>query len=224
MAEIIDVIVTKILPIVSALVTIIGLFKGWVLTKQALFEQREKLSKHSYEIYKISGDESLKNLSVEYGYAAITKESFLTLEQRKALIQSRNPTRDIDSFIKCRHLLTIETNPLRFKWKASRFNKKWYFYTIVIARIIGYVLGSVVLTIPFTGSVFMPSSWLTDIYAMPPLKMVGITLYCFIFGGGFSFICINGATKLLDAYTLIKRHSNISNVETIQSPDNYESV
>lgn len=201
-----DVFITKILPVVSALVTVIGLFKGWVITRQVLFEQREKLSKHSYEIYKICGEESLKNLSVEYGYAAITKDNFLTLEQRKALIQSKNPTRDIDLFIKLRNLLAIDVSPLRFRWKKDRLSVKWYFYGLLTLQSAGYVFSSVIMTVPFTGEIFLYSSWLEKINSLPTLNIIAISIYCFVSGGFFSYFFLNSAAKLLEASWLIQQH------------------
>lgn len=50
MSEILETFVKVILPIILALVAVLSFFKEMFLTKRRIFEEREKLSKLSYDL------------------------------------------------------------------------------------------------------------------------------------------------------------------------------
>lgn len=207
MADILETFIKLALPIILAIVAIISAFKDLFLTKKRVFEEREKLSKLSYDLYKINEDEFLKRLSIEYGYAAITKENFLSFEQRKALVKSENPTRDIDLFVKCRGLLDIRTDPLSFFWKKKRYNNKLYFYTIVAFRIIFYSFGAAIFFMPVFYGTLLPSFIINKIASLSALAKIGLTLYALFSGAFLAYVNLSFAVRLVDAAKLISRHN-----------------
>lgn len=206
MTEKIDIVSKVIIPAISLIITAGVALKGWITSRQAKFEEREKISKHAYEMYKISGDEKLKKLSLEYGYAAITRDSFLNIHQRKALVQSKNPTRDIDDYIKCRTLLDIITSPLGFEWKKERFKKRWYYNLIFATNVILFSMGAFLIITPLilalSSKYFLP----IDFLSLPLEKSIGVTAYCEVMG----FLLVSLNLRSLDtlhlASSLIKRH------------------
>lgn len=206
MSEVFETFVKIALPIILALVAVFTACKDLFLTKKRIFEEREKLSKLSYDLYKMTEDEDLKRLAVEYGYAAITKESFLNLTQRKALVKSENPTRDIDLFVKCRGLLDINTEPLSFFWKKKRHGNMIYFSFIVCLRILLYVIGAIILLMPIFSGTFLPDVFLEKISHLPALAKIGLTLYTLFAGAFLAFTNLSAAVRLIDSAKLIKRH------------------
>lgn len=206
MTEFIDFLNKQMLPIIALIITIIGLFKGWVKPRQAIFDQREKLSKHSYEMYKISNDESLKNLAVEYGYAAITKDDFLTLDQRKALVNSKDPVKDIDVFSSCRYLLNIKINPLSFEWKLKRYNNRLYLIFARTCRVVLYGFGCFIFTFPITYDKFFPSM-IIKMETVPSITKGWLVIYCILVGGWIAGVNLLSGRRLTQAKNLIERHN-----------------
>lgn len=206
MSEILEVFVKFALPIILALVAVFSACKELFLTKRRVFEEREKLSKLSYELYKITEDDDLKRLAIEYGYAAITKESFLNLEQRKALVKSEDPTKDIDLFVKCRGLLNIKTEPLSFFWKKKRHSNIFSFILIVTFRVLLYVIGVIIFLMPLFYSIILPNSLVEKLSELPALTKIGITLYGLFAGAFLAYTNLSAAARLIDSYKLIKRH------------------
>ncbi|POW56543.1 hypothetical protein C3408_13935 [Candidatus Pantoea alvi] len=206
MSEILEIFVKVALPIILALVAIFSACKDLFLTKKRIFEEREKLSKLSYDLYKITEDEDLKRLAVEYGYAAITKENFLNLAQRKALVRSENPTRDIDLFVKCRGLLDIKTEPLSFFWKKKRHSNIISLAFIISLKMFLYVFGAIIFLMPLFYSVFLPDYFVEKMSHLAPLAKIGITLYALFAGAFLAYVNLSAAVRLIDSYRLIKRH------------------
>ena len=133
----------------------------------------------------------------------------MNLEQRKALVRSENPTRDIDLFIKCRGLLDIKTEPLSFFWKKKRYSNVIYFVLAVIVRIIFYTLGAALLIMPIFYSVLLPSFMLEKIADFSALAKIGLTLYIVITGTFVAYVNLSSATRMIDSAKLIKRHKLI---------------
>ncbi|MBU9832458.1 hypothetical protein J1779_21275 [Rahnella sp. FC061912-K] len=206
MTEFIDFLNKQMVPIIALIITIIALFKGWVKPRQAIFDQREKLSKHSYEMYKISNDESLKNLALEYGYAAITKDDFLSLEQRKALVNSKDPVKDIDVFSSCRYLLNIKINPLSFEWKLKRYNRKVYLNFARTCRVLLYGLGCFIFTLPITYDRFFPSM-IIEMETVPSIAKGWLVICCILVGGWIAGLNLLSGRRLTQAKNLIERHN-----------------
>ncbi|NIE70311.1 hypothetical protein [Pantoea sp. Acro-807] len=207
MSDILDTFVKVILPIILALVTVLSFFKEFFLTKKRIFEEREKLSKMCYDLYKINDDEGLKRLSIEYGYAAITKESFLSLQQRKALVQSENPTRDIELFVKCRGLLDIATEPLSFLWKQKRYASVIYFNLIIITRLLSFIFGLVIFMTPMLLLVIQPSQVVAKFNEIHAIGKIGLVMYAFFIGFFFAYANLVTAVRLIDAKKMIQRHA-----------------
>lgn len=207
MSEMLDTFVKIILPIILALVAVLSFFKEMFLTKRRIFEEREKLSKLSYDLYKITEDEELKRLSIEYGYAAITKESFLSLQQRKALVRSENPTRDIDLFVRCRGLLDIKTEPLSFVWKKKKYANKLYFFLTILAKTTLYTIGALIFLLPLLYSALLPDFILEKLSDFSALAKIGMALYALSAGAFLAYVNLAAAVRLIDSSKLIKRHA-----------------
>lgn len=207
MSEMLETFVKVILPIILALVAVLSFFKEIFLTKRRIFEEREKLSKLSYDLYKITEDEELKRLSIEYGYAAITKESFLSLQQRRALVRSENPTRDIDLFVKCRGLLDIKTEPLSFVWKKRKYANKFYFVISISAKIALYTIGVLMFFSPLLYGALLPEFILEKMSNFSALAKIGMALYALSAGAFLAYVNLSAAARLIDSSKLIKRHT-----------------
>lgn len=207
MSEILETFVKVILPIILVLVAVLSFFKEIFLTKRRIFEEREKLSKLSYDLYKITEDEELKRLSIEYGYAAITKESFLSLQQRRALVRSENPTRDIDLFVKCRGLLDIKTEPLSFVWKKRKYANKFYFVISISAKIALYTIGVLMFFSPLLYGALLPEFILEKMSNFSALAKIGMALYALSAGAFLAYVNLSAAARLIDSSKLIKRHT-----------------
>ncbi|MFS7220913.1 hypothetical protein AB6859_07885 [Rahnella inusitata] len=202
MIELGDVLLKYFLPVVGLFITALGLYKGWVFPADRLFEQREKMSKLANELYKISGEENLKNLSLDYGYAAITKENFLNTQQRKALLDSRNPTRDIDAYRNCISLLTIETDPLRFVWRNRRHRSKTWRGVVQTTRLILYILGCYIFFMPVTYHAFLPVFFLEKLQFLTIYDKILIATYIAVSGGGLALISLREMSRLKAATNL----------------------
>lgn len=207
MSEMLETFVKVILPIILALVAVLSFFKEIFLTKRRIFEEREKLSKLSYDLYKITEDEELKRLSIEYGYAAITKESFLSLQQRRALVRSENPTRDIDLFVKCRGLLDIKTEPLSFVWKKRKYANKFCFVISISAKIALYTIGVLMFFSPLLYGALLPEFILEKMSNFSALAKIGMALYALSAGAFLAYVNLSAAARLIDSSKLIKRHT-----------------
>ncbi|WP_431021791.1 DUF2812 domain-containing protein [Erwinia rhapontici] len=206
MTEIIDVFLKVVLPIILAIIACVAPFKDCFVTKKKITEDRDKLSKISYDLYKINKDENLQKLAVEYAYAALTKDNFLNLEQRMALIGSENPTRDIDLFIKCKALLSIETSPFHFVWKKKRYYSTPYRHFMIFVRVVLYCIGVAIFTLPVTFHSFIPAFIITKLSTLPSLTIVSLIIYALISGAFFGYFNLTAAVRLIDSANLIQRH------------------
>ncbi|MEI7222220.1 MULTISPECIES: hypothetical protein [Pectobacterium] len=206
MGEAGDLFIKYIIPVVTTIISVIGLFKGWVYQEEKLFSRREKMSKFIYDLYKVSQEESLKKLAIDYGYAAITKDNFLSTEQRIALINSRNPTRDIDSYRKCSSLLNISINPLGFEWRSKRHQFKLYRVSIYITNALLYLLGCAVSALPFVYDAFLPFDMILRSIELSNVEKTFIAIYLFFSGAVVALVNLNGLSKLRIASDLRKRH------------------
>lgn len=207
MSDILETFVKIVLPIILALLAVLSFFKEMFLTKRRIFEEREKLSKLSYDLYKITDDEDLKRLSIEYGYAAITKESFLSLQQRRALVRSENPTSDIDLFVKCRGLLDIKTEPLSFVWKKKKYANKIYLMISIVARTTLYTIGALIFLLPLLYGALLPNFILEKLSDFSALAKIGMALYAVSAGAFLAYVNLSAAVRLIDSSRLIKRHT-----------------
>ncbi|KTS34756.1 hypothetical protein [Pantoea dispersa] len=83
MSEILETFVKVILPIILALVAVLSFFKEIFLTKRRIFEEREKLSKLSYDLYKITEDEELKGFLLNMAMLQSLKRAFLVCSKEE---------------------------------------------------------------------------------------------------------------------------------------------
>lgn len=103
-------------PLLPVIVSIIGLKAGWIYKRDKVFNSRKAISEFSYSLYKNTNDENFKRIAEEYGISALTKDSNLTPEQRRILLRSKDPVRDIDNYSKCQKLLYVSDNSTIFQW------------------------------------------------------------------------------------------------------------
>ncbi|MEA9389532.1 hypothetical protein SJI19_03020 [Acerihabitans sp. TG2] len=192
---------------VTIIISIIGLIKAWVYTTDKIFDKRQKMSKFIFELYEISGEDYLKKLSLEYGYAAITKDSTLTTEQRKCLISSPNSMKDIDCYRICSGLITTRTSPLSFGWKYKRYNNIVYKVSLCVICGFFYFLGSSMVILPITYHL-LPSFVLSKISPLALDIKLLIILYFILTGLFLALISLNKAAKILTANGLIKRYAS----------------
>ncbi|MFJ5357068.1 hypothetical protein [Pectobacterium sp. CHL-2024] len=204
--EVVEILNKYIVPLIAIIISIVGVFKGWVYRDERMFNQREKTSKFIYELYKNSGEGKLKHLAIEYGYAAITKDNHLSFEQRKALLQSQNPVRDIDAFRKCSSLLTITTHPLSFQWKAGRHKFKLYRFFVCTCNMGFYFIGGFISVIPLFYWDLLPIYFAKKILLMEIGEQMFLTLSSVFFGVTLSFSNLNNFAKIKMASDLRKRH------------------
>jgi hypothetical protein len=197
--------------VIPAIISIIALRSGWTYTSERIFSQRSKLSKLSYELYKQCGDETLKKVSKEYGYAALTRDQNLTLEQRKVLLSSVDPVKDIDEYSKCSNYLLVNPNNVngKFSWIKKRHKYKLYRGVIELILLIIYLLGCIMLTSPIVAPPFIDDSVMEKFSSLQLLKKVGIVSYIIIFGGFIAFMALNKISKLSMAVRLIKKNRTI---------------
>lgn len=208
----IDLISKFFVPILSSIISIIALRSGWMYTSDRIFAQRSKLSKLSYELYKQFGDDNLKRISKEYGYAALTRDKNLTLKQRTVLLSSVDPVKDIDEYSKCYNYLIINTNSVsnKFSWARKRHKYKIYRGLVKFTLLIFYFLGCAMLTSPIIAPPFLEGVIIEKFNAFVLWKKIGFISYIIFSGGFITIVALNKISKMNMAVRLIK--SNISSI------------
>lgn len=207
MDTILDVLIKYYLPILATIISIVTLYKGWVFPSDRFFDQRVKISKFVHDLYKISGDKHLKDLSVEYGYSALTRENFLTTEQRRALLSSVDAMSDLENFRKCGSLISINTFPFGFKWVAKRHHYKIYRVFIKFLMLNFYFSGSFLLMLPLTYPIFLPASIFIKYTDYNLADKVGVFVFIILYGAICAGYGLNGLSKMVTAEKLINKYS-----------------
>lgn len=208
MDAILDVLIKYYLPILVTIISIVTLYKGWVFPSDRFFDQRVKISKFVHDLYKISGEKYLKDLSVEYGYSALTRESFLTTEQRRALLSSVDPMSDLESFRKCGSLITINPFPFGFKWVAKRHNYKTYRLFVKFMMLNFYFSGAFLLMLPLTYPVSVPNSIFIKYTNYNPAVQVGVCVFIIVYGAICAGYGLNGLSRIAIAEKLKNKYSH----------------
>lgn len=199
-----DFLIKYIIQIIGIIISALTLCKGWVFPTDGLSEKRQKMSKFIYELYKISEEEHLKKLSMDYGYAAITKESILNAEQRKCLLSSPDPMKNIDCYRKCSDLVSIRTSPLLFEWKFKRYNSTSYKIANNIFFGFFYFIGCYLVILPLIYQISPLSIIASMLQNIPFNQRILWFFYLIIIGCIFSLVSINRITKIRMAIKLIK--------------------
>lgn len=211
MEEIFQFIVKLIVPIVMAVIALCSVLKGKLSTAQKRSLEYERISKLSYDLYKNHNDESLKKISEDFGYAAITKDNFLTPEQRKALVKSVEPTKDLEKFLKAKDLVEIHTSPLKplaFKWKNKKFNSNVKYYISQAIRGFLYFIGGAIASLPLTYDQVMPVYITQRLVKQPDYIVVLLGGYFFALGFGIAYFSLSSGVKLVIAKELIEKHQD----------------
>lgn len=191
-------------PILSVIVSIIGLNSGWVYKRDKVFNSRKAQSEFAYNMYKNTSDENFKRISIDYGISALTKDSNLTPEQRRILLHSNDPVRDIDSYSKCQRLLNISDEVTVFTW-SKKLYRYWIWRKIVeIISLVVYFANSVVISLPLSYTVLLNSHIIDRINKLSSLAKFGLAAYCFVVGGTVAMFFLNKISTIHLAEKTIK--------------------
>lgn len=210
MEESLQYIVKLILPIVTVIVAVCSVLKGKTSTRHKRSLEYERMSNMSYSLYEKTKDESFKKIAEDYGYAAITKDNFLNPEERKALVKTIEPTKDLENFFKSKDFIYIHTtplNPLEFRWKNKNFTKKWRYYLSLTRRFGFYVCGSAIAILPLSYKEILPDIILLGLANQPKSILILLAIYFITLGFSISYFNLTSGVKLKIANELIKKHT-----------------
>lgn len=203
----IDIFTKIILPILTLLLAAIGLMRKWGVREDHLFERYSKLSKFTFELGNQLGEQRLKEISGEYGYAAITREKQLTRDERYTLLNMLNPVEGIEDYHACSKYLKINIIDRKFTWKRKRYNKTLYKKAVSTTTFIIYLIGATMLFSPLLYQSFSDSI-IGDIFRkLTTNEQIGITIYLILSGLFLSTISLNKMSRLHKATKLIKNSS-----------------
>lgn len=210
----IDIITKIIIPVISLVIGAIGVAFAaiaqkdkWMITTDRLFDKYSKLSKFTLELSNQLNDSKLKDISGEYGYAAITRIKGLTKDERYTLLNMINPVEGIEDYHICSDYLKINVIDRRFAWRKRRYNNKIYKKISTIITSACYYVSSVMLFIP---AFYLPfrDTFIGVLFRKLTTNMqIGITLYIMVSGLFFCAISLNKLSKLYRAGKLIKNSS-----------------
>jgi len=194
----------NLLPLLSVIVSIIGLRAGWIYKKDKIFNSRKAISEFSYNLYKNTHDENLKRIAEEYGISALTKDSNLTPEQRRILLRSKDPVKDIDNYSKCQKLLYVSDNLTIFQWTKKRYSF-WIWRKIVEAvSLIIYLASSFIVVIPFLYNTIFSSNIVEKINESSAMVKFGLVSYCVLIGFSMAFFFLHKLATINIAEKTIK--------------------
>jgi len=178
-------------PILPVIVSIIALKSGWVYKRDKVFNSRKAYSEFAYNMYKNTSDENFKRISIEYGISAITKDSNLTPEQRRILLHSKDPVRDIDNYSKCQKLLKIGNEVNVFTW-SNKLYRFWIWRKLVeTISLILYFANAAVVALPFFYTMLPNSHMIEKINSLTLIAKCGLAAYCVVTGGGVAMFFLN---------------------------------
>lgn len=208
LTDLIDIVSKFFIPILSLIVSIIALRSGWIYSSDRIFYRRSELSKFSYTLYKQFEDETLKKVAKEYGYAALTRDRGLNIEQRFVLLSSIDPVTDIDEYSKCSSYLSVNVNTKngKFSWIKKRHKYKVYRGFIEFSFLILYFLGCTMLTSPLIVAPLLEDAIIDKFNSLVLWEKIGFISYIVITGGFIAFMALNKVSKLSMAVRLIKKN------------------
>ncbi|MDF7667311.1 hypothetical protein PT273_05570 [Orbaceae bacterium ESL0727] len=206
--NLVDLIPQFFIPIFSLIVSIIALRSGWIYSSDRIFSQRSELSKFSYALYKQFEDENLKKVAKEYGYAALTRDKGLNIEQRLVLLSSTDPVTDIDKYSKCANYLSVNVNTRngKFSWIRKRYKYKFYRGIVKLFLTILYFAGCVMLISPLLAPTLFGNDIINKFNVLLSWEKIAVVSYIVISGGFIAFMALNKASKLNMAVRLIKNN------------------
>ncbi|WP_434462152.1 hypothetical protein ACMV5L_01595 [Serratia plymuthica] len=205
----IDIFAKIILPIMTLILAAIGHKAKWGIKTDSVFERYSKLSKFTFELATQLKDDRLKEISGEYGYAAITRKEGLSRDERYTLLNMLNPVEGIEEYHKCSDYLRINVVHSGFSWKKKRYNSPRYRRTVSLINSIIYFIGAIMLFCP----VFyqpLQDTVLGEIFReLSTNKKIGLTIYIMLTGLFFFAISLNRMSKLHQAGKLIKNSHSL---------------
>ncbi|WP_336064664.1 hypothetical protein [Serratia sp. 201] len=203
----IDIFTKIILPTLTILLAAIGHKEKWGLRTDHLFERYSKLSKFTFELGNQLGEQRLKEIAGEYGYAAIIREKGLTRDERYTLLNMLNPVEGIEDYHTCSNYLKINVVDRTFIWKRQRYNNTLYKNIVSITTSTIYFIGAAMLFSPIFYQPFRDSI-IGDIFRkLTTNAQIGITIYLTLSGLFLVIISLNKMSRLYKAGELIKKSS-----------------
>lgn len=191
-------------PLLPVIVSIIGLRAGWIYKRDKVFNSRKAISEFSYNLYKNTNDENFKRIAEEYGISALTKDSNLTPEQRRILLRSKDPVRDIDNYSKCQNLLYISDNSTIFQWTKKRYRFWIWRKSVEIVSLIIYFMSGFVVAMPFMYSTMFSSDLVEKINKSSAMLKFGLAAYCVVMGIGIGLFFLYKLSTINIAEKTIK--------------------
>ncbi|WP_148654765.1 hypothetical protein [Serratia rubidaea] len=202
--NIIDIATKIIIPAIGIVVAAIGQKDKWIITTDRLFEKYAKLSKFTFKLSNQLNDSKLKDISGEYGYAAIIRKKGLTKDERYTLLNMLNPVEGIEDYHTCSDYLKISVIDRRFVWKNKHYNNIIYKRVILTITSICYYISSIMLFIPIFYQPFRDTFIGVIFRDLTTNMQIGISLYIMIFGLFFFVMTLNKLSKIYRAEKLIK--------------------
>jgi len=169
-------------PLLPVIVSIIGLRAGWIYKKDKIFNSRKAISEFSYNLYKNTNDENYKRIAEEYGISALTKDSNLTPEQRRILLRSKDPVKDIDNYSKCQTLLYISNSATIFQWNKKRYRFWIWRKSVKTFSLTLYFISGFVVAMPFMYNTIFSNIFVEKINNSSAMLKFGLATYCVLMG------------------------------------------
>ncbi|AMR17315.1 hypothetical protein JKA33_15360 [Klebsiella quasipneumoniae] len=191
-------------PLLPVIVSIIGLKAGWIYKRDKVFNSRKAISEFSYSLYKNTNDENFKRIAEEYGISALTKDSNLTPEQRRILLRSKDPVRDIDNYSKCQKLLYVSDNSTIFQWTKKRYRFWIWRKAVEITSCIIYFMSGFVVAMPFMYSTMLSSDMVEKINTSSAMIKFGLASYCVLIGISIGMLFLHKLSTINVAEKTIK--------------------
>ncbi|AWH87902.1 hypothetical protein [Limnobaculum parvum] len=195
-----------IISVFPLIVPAMTLWNGWVFISDRLFTRRSQLSRFSYELYQRSGEVQFKKIAHDYGCAALIGDHHLSTEQRKVLLNSDDPIRDIDVYRKCSAYLNVNTSGHKFSWAKPWHKYRIFRWGILFFLTVLYFVGCVIFVSPMLYFLFRDLSFMAHFNEIALWKKIIAGVYFVFFGGFIAFISLNKGAKLHMAVRLISRN------------------
>ena len=191
-------------PLLPVIVSLIGLRAGWIYKGDKIFNSRKAISDFSYNLYKNTNDENFKRISEEYGISALTKDSNLTPEQRRILLCSKDPVRDIDNYSKCQNHLYITDKSTIFGWRKKIY-RFWIWRKLVVGvSIMIYFLCGFITMMPVMYTSLLSNKMIEKINKSPAMVKIGLSAYCILLGISLGFFFLHKASTIKIAEKTVK--------------------
>ncbi|WP_404318664.1 hypothetical protein RX799_03915 [Klebsiella oxytoca] len=205
MFEIITFIAKTSLTVASISIAALGVWQKWVFKTDKLFGTYSKLSNFSFELAKKTGDPTLEKISVEYGYAAITRDKKLSHEERLALLKMVNPVNGIEEYHRCSNFIKVNIIDNCFEWRHKRHRNKIYQTFLQIIFTITYFIGCAMFFSPVFYLAFIDTDIAGVIQQLPPGKKLATFAFLILYGAIFLIPSLNTLSKLNRASAMIKK-------------------